>query len=93
MKDRLSVILADLHNVAGWAAFDFHQDNTARYHFAQAMTFGNSGDGFQYAVSSSVRRWGETTDRRQAVLGRITLAQLHVQTGDSLSTSSDYRGE
>jgi transcriptional regulator with XRE-family HTH domain len=190
VKDHLSVSLADLHNVAGWAAFDSHQDDTARYHFAQAMTFGNSGDGFQYAkaaylagvsmaerghvndgiklmqlglmrlgepprgrragelaawlnadlacalarlgerdaarsalnkaragwqppdaddeadmnwvcaltemyldrietaerlVSSSVQRWGETTDRRQAVLGRITLAQLHVQTGDSLS--------
>lgn len=188
VRTDLAVTLADLHNVAAWSAFDSHQDDTARYHFARAMTLGNTGDGFQYAkaaylagvstaerghfndgiklmqlgqmrlgeapkarrmselaawlnadmacalarlgerdaarsaltkvragweppdaddeadmnwvcalaemyldrtdiaerlVSSSVRRWGETKDRRQAVLGRITLAQLHVQNGDS----------
>jgi hypothetical protein len=180
--------IADLHNVAAWSAFDSHDDDTARYHFAQAMSLGHAGDGFQYAkaaylagvstaerghyndgvklmqlgqmrlgaapsgartqelaawinadmacalahmgeadasrsalkkaregwqppdsddeadlnwvaaltemhldrtdvaeqlVSSSVQRWNDTRDRRQAVLGRITLAQLHVQVGDS----------
>jgi transcriptional regulator with XRE-family HTH domain len=187
-KQALVTTLADLHNVAAWAAFDSHQDDTSRYHFARAMSLGNDNDGFQYAraaylagvstaerghfndgiklmqlgqmrlsefpraqragelaawinadmacalghmgatdvarsalararggwqapdaddeadmqwvtalvemhlgradsaeqlVSASVRRWSDTQDRRQAVLGRITLAQLHVQAGDS----------
>lgn len=34
-------------------------------------------------VSNAVGRWNDSHDRRQAVLGRITLAQLHVQAGDS----------
>jgi len=33
-------------------------------------------------VSASVRKWNDSQDRRQATLGRITLAQLHVQVGD-----------
>jgi hypothetical protein len=188
IKAAVSTALADLHNVAAWAAFDSHDDDLARYHFARAMSLGNEGDGFQYAkaaylagvstaergayndgikfmqlgqvrlgssprhsrtrelaawinadmacalarmgepdaarsslrkaregwqaphvdddadmtwvtaltemyldrtdvaeqlVSASVQRWCDTKDRRQAVLGRITLAQLHVQAGDS----------
>lgn len=188
IKTGLMTSVADLHNVAAWSAFDSHDDETARYHFARAMSLGNVGDGYQYAkaaylagvstaerghyndgiklmqlgqirlganlpgerarelaawinvdmacalahmgatdaarsslsrarsgwrapdldddadmnwvtalaemhldrtdvaeqlVSSSVQRWNDTKDRRQAVLGRITLAQLHVQTGDS----------
>jgi hypothetical protein len=37
--------LADLHNVEAWSAFASHDDDTARYHFARAMTLGNAGDG------------------------------------------------
>lgn len=188
IKAAMATALADLHNVAAWTAFDSHDDDMARYHFARAMSLGNGGDGFQYAkaaylagvstaerghyndgikfmqlaqmrmgegpsnqrtrelaawinadiacalahfgasdaarsslvkaragwqapnadddadmtwvtalaemylnrtdvaeqlVSSSVQRWSATQDRRQAVLGRITLAQLHVRVGDS----------
>lgn len=48
-KVALAVAIADLHNVTGWAAFDAHQDDTARYHFARAMSLGNEGDGYQFA--------------------------------------------
>ncbi|MDQ3763099.1 MAG: helix-turn-helix transcriptional regulator [Actinomycetota bacterium] len=195
-KAGIATAVADLHNVAGWAAFDSHQDDTARYHFARAMSLGNAGDGFQFAkaaylagvstaerghlndglklmqlgqirinqgpegprtgelkawlaadtacvlahmghpdparsalssaregwrapdaddqadmdwvtalvemhlgrhdvaeqlVSTSVRHWEGTSDRRQAVLGRITLAQLHVQAGDSRGNDMAYQ--
>lgn len=188
LKASMATALADLHNVAAWSAFDSHDDDMARHHFARAMSLGNQGDGIQYAkaaylagvstaerghyndgikfmqlaqmrlgegpanqrtrelagwinadmacalahmgesdaarsslrkaregwqapdlddeadmhwvsalaemyldrtdvaeqlVSASVQRWSDTKDRRQAVLGRITLAQLHVQVGDS----------
>lgn len=33
----------------------------------------------------------DTHDRRQAVLGRITLAQLHVQVGDSRGVQLAHR--
>lgn len=37
--------LADLHNVGAWSAFASHDDDTARYYFARAMTLGNAGEG------------------------------------------------
>jgi transcriptional regulator with XRE-family HTH domain len=48
-KAAMATAIAELHNVAGWAAFDSHQDDTARYHFARAMTLGNGGDGHQFS--------------------------------------------
>jgi transcriptional regulator with XRE-family HTH domain len=196
IKEGITTAVADLHNVAGWAAFDSHQDDAARYHFARAMTLGNEGDGFHFVkaaylagvataergayndglkmlqlgqmrlslkgagqrtdelkawlgadtacvlaqmghekearstlvasregwkapnaddqadmdwltalveihlnqtdsaqelVGASVQRWTDTHDRRQAVLGRITLAQLYVQTGDSRGIELAHR--
>ncbi|MGH3872742.1 MAG: helix-turn-helix domain-containing protein [Pseudonocardiaceae bacterium] len=195
-KVAIATAVAELHNVAGWTAFDSHQDDAARYHFARAMSLGNGGDGFQFAraaylggvstaerghlddgltliqlgqmridqgpggpragelkawlaadsacvlahmghrdaarsalssardgwcapdaddqadmnwvtalvemsldrtdvaeglVAMSVRHWEGTSDRRQAVLGRITLAQLHVQAGDSRGNAMAYQ--
>jgi transcriptional regulator with XRE-family HTH domain len=49
IKTAMATAIADLHNVAGWSAFDSHQDDTARYHFARAMSLGNGDDGFQFA--------------------------------------------
>jgi hypothetical protein len=48
-KAAMASAVAELHNVAGWAAFDCHQDDTAHYHFARAMTLGNGGDGHQFS--------------------------------------------
>ncbi len=40
IKKDLVIAVAELHTVAGWAAFDARQDKTASYHFARAMEFG-----------------------------------------------------
>jgi transcriptional regulator with XRE-family HTH domain len=192
----LAEAVADLHNVAGWAAFDSHQDDAAQYHFTRAMSLGNTHDGYQFAkatylagvsvaehgavndglkllqlgqiridqaagvqrmadlrawidvdiacalanmgyteaarsslasaqdrwraptsdrqaemdwvtalvemhlnrqdvaerlVTSSVNHWKGTNDRRQAILGHITLAQLHVQAGDSRANDMAFQ--
>lgn len=181
LQSALMVGLADLHNVGAWSAFASHDDDTARYYFARAMTLGNAGEGLpvrelytsracqrrraacvklmhsvraprrltgrnaytrtgsvdqrrhgvcagtdgrthfarraltkaregwhaphvddladmdwataltemyldrtdvaERLVSNAVGRWNDSHDRRQALLGRITLAQLHVQAG------------
>jgi transcriptional regulator with XRE-family HTH domain len=45
----MATTVANLHNVAGWAAFDSHLDDAARHHFARAMSLGNAGDGLQFS--------------------------------------------
>lgn len=45
LQSALMVGLADLHNVGAWSAFASHDDDTARYYFARAMTLGNAGEG------------------------------------------------
>lgn len=45
IKTAMATALADLHNIAAWSAFDSHDDDMARYHFARAMSLGNQGDG------------------------------------------------
>jgi hypothetical protein len=42
-------------------------------------------------VTSAVWHWKGTTDRRQAVLGDITLATLHVQAGESSGAPLAHR--
>jgi hypothetical protein len=44
VKRDLIVSIAELHTVAGWAAFHAHLDDTARYHFARAMSLGGDAD-------------------------------------------------
>lgn len=39
VRQALLAVLAKLHTVAGWAAFDERLDDLAQSHFAQAMTF------------------------------------------------------
>jgi transcriptional regulator with XRE-family HTH domain len=48
-KQGMVKAVANLHNVAGWAAYDSHADDAARYHFSRAMSLGNDGDGYEYA--------------------------------------------
>ena len=42
-------------------------------------------------VSSAVRHWEGTANRRQAVLGRITLAAIKVKAGDSGAKQLAYQ--
>jgi transcriptional regulator with XRE-family HTH domain len=44
IKKDLVLAIAELHTVAGWAAFDARQDKTASYHFARAMELGADAD-------------------------------------------------
>lgn len=48
-KQGMIKAVANLHNVAGWAAYDSHADDAARYHFSRAMSLGTGGDGYEYA--------------------------------------------
>jgi hypothetical protein len=62
-----------------------HVDDQADMDWATALTemYLDRTDVAERLVSNAVGRWNDSHDRRQAVLGRITLAQLHVQAGDS----------
>lgn len=185
VKRDLGSALAELHSVAGWAGFDAHLDDTARYHFGRAIELASDAgdahghayamwlasslpgerghpddalkllqlgqtalapatadpfmagwlraesafelsrmsradkarpemaaaldgweapdddeaadmdatvaemelnlgdlDAAESAAASAVQRWEGNPDRRRSALGRITLAQLHVQTGE-----------
>ena len=63
----------------GWHAP--HVDDQADMDWATALTemYLDRTDVAERLVSNAVGRWNDSHDRRQALLGRITLAQLHVQ--------------
>jgi hypothetical protein len=60
-----------------------HVDDQADMDWATALTemYLDRTDVAERLVSNAVGRWNDSHDRRQALLGRITLAQLHVQAG------------
>jgi hypothetical protein len=66
-----------------WQAPDADDEADMNWVTALAEMHLDRTDVAERLVASSVQRWNSTQDRRQAVLGRITLAQLHVQAGDS----------
>jgi hypothetical protein len=68
---------------ARWQAPDADDDADMNWVCALAEMYLDRTDVAEQLVSVSVQRWSNTQDRRQAVLGRITLAQLHVRVGDS----------
>jgi hypothetical protein len=74
IKASMATALADLHNVAAWTAFDSHDDDMARYHFARAMSLGNGGDGFPYAKAAYLA--GVSTAERGAYNDGIKFMQL-----------------
>ncbi len=46
----LAIAIAELHTVAGWAAFDERQDKTASYHFTRAMELSaDANDGYVFS--------------------------------------------
>lgn len=52
MRD-LAIAIAELHSVAGWAAFDSCQDKTASWHFTRAMELSaDAGDGYVFSKAA-----------------------------------------
>lgn len=78
----LIISVAELHTVAGWAAFDAHQDDTARYHFARAMSLGGDAkDGLTFSKAAYLA--GVATAERGHFndgLKMLQLAQIRLDT-------------
>ncbi len=74
-KTGLTIAIAELHTVAGWAAFDAHSDDNARYHFARAMALGgDAGDGFAFSKAAYLA--GVATAERGHYNDGLKLIQL-----------------
>lgn len=75
IKQDLLVAIAELHTVAGWAAFDARQDKTASYHFARAMELGaDADDGFTFSRAAYLA--GVATAERGHCNDGLKLLQL-----------------
>ncbi len=76
----------------GWHAP--HVDDQADMDSVTALTamYLDRTDVPERPVSNAVGRWNDSHDRRQAVLGRIILAQFHVQAGDSRGSGAGGSG-
>lgn len=56
VTDRLHVALADLHNLAGWTAFDTHRLDAAGSHLDQALALARSGRNDDLVANVGYRR-------------------------------------
>jgi len=56
VTDRLHVALADLHNLAGWTAFDIHRLDATGTHLDQALTLARKGRNDDLIANLSYRR-------------------------------------
>jgi hypothetical protein len=56
VTDRLHVALADLHNLAGWTAFDTNRLDSARTHLDRALTLARTGGDDDLVANISYRR-------------------------------------
>lgn len=56
VTDRLHVALADLHNLAGWTAFDIHRLDAAATHLDRALTLARSGRNDDLVANVGYRR-------------------------------------
>src|SRR6266508_1784302 len=56
VADRLRVALADLHNLAGWTAFDINRLDSAGTHFQQALTLAQLGHNDGLVANIGYRR-------------------------------------
>jgi transcriptional regulator with XRE-family HTH domain len=75
IKKDLVITIAELHTVAGWAAFDARQDKTASYHFARAMQLGaDADDGFAFSKAAYLA--GVATAERGHYNDGLKLLQL-----------------
>jgi hypothetical protein len=75
IKKDLVIAIAELHTVAGWAAFDGRQDKTASYHFARAMELGaDADDGFAFSKAAYLA--GVATAERGHYNDGLKLLQL-----------------
>jgi transcriptional regulator with XRE-family HTH domain len=75
IKKDLVITIAELHTVAGWAAFDARQDKTASYHFARTMELGaDADDGFSFSKAAYLA--GVATAERGHYNDGLKLLQL-----------------
>lgn len=82
----LTIAIAELHTVAGWAAFDAHQDKTASYHFTRAMELSvDADDG--YVFSRAAYLAGVATAERGHYNDGLKLLQIGKISLDSESPS------
>jgi hypothetical protein len=90
--DRPDLARAALTKARGsWQAPD--RDDQADMDWVTALAELNMGrdQNAERLVSSAVRHWEGTANRRQAVLGRITLAAIKVKAGDSSAKQLAYQ--
>ncbi|MGH3823923.1 MAG: hypothetical protein ACRDRA_13995 [Pseudonocardiaceae bacterium] len=71
----LTLAIAELHTVAGWAAFDARQDKTASYHFARAMELSTDADD-GYVFSKAAYLAGVATAERGQYNDGLKLLQI-----------------
>src|SRR6185312_776156 len=67
------IAIAELHTVAGWAAFDAHQDSTSSNHFARAMEL-SADDGVMFGKAAYLS--GVATAERGHYNDGLKLLQL-----------------
>jgi tetratricopeptide (TPR) repeat protein len=75
VKDRLSVALADLHNLAGWTSFDTGMIDAARTHFARALELARNGHN-DPLVANVLYRMGRVYLHQEASEHALKLFQL-----------------
>ncbi|HET9256423.1 MAG TPA: helix-turn-helix transcriptional regulator, partial [Pseudonocardiaceae bacterium] len=81
----LTVAIGELHTVAGWAAFDAHQDAASSYHLARAMELGTS-DGLVFSKAAYLS--GVATAERGHHNDGLKLLQLGKISLDSVPATS-----
>lgn len=75
VQDRLCVAVADLHNLAGWTAFDTGLVGSARSHFEHAMELAKTGHDDELAANV-LYRMGRVHLHHEAPREALTLFQL-----------------
>jgi hypothetical protein len=75
VKQRLYVVLADLHNLAGWTSFEVGLIDSARNHLGCALEFARAGDSNQL-VSSLLCRMGQVHLHEEFPDHALTLFEL-----------------
>jgi transcriptional regulator with XRE-family HTH domain len=75
VKSRLYIALADLHNVAGWTSFDTGLVDSARSHFANALSLAREG-GNHPLVANVLYRMGRVYLHHEAPDDALKMFQL-----------------
>jgi transcriptional regulator with XRE-family HTH domain len=87
----LAIAIAELHTVAGWAAFDAHRDSTSSYHFARAMELSADSADAGVAFSKAAYLSGVATAERGHHNDGLKLLQLGKISIDSVPATPRTR--